>query len=174
MTEKNGKEKNMTGSNVTGISIKDENITAKKMGHAGETLKRFNYIVSELDALYHEAAVKLALSDSALNILYTICWVGDGCQQSDICRLSGISRQTINSAIGRLEQEGILLRKAGQGRKIRLFLTEKGHEIIAQKVQPLVDAEDQMLQSWEDNERKELIRLMGKYRDGFEEKVKHL
>ena len=34
-------------------------------------LKRFNYLTNEIDAAYHEAALHLGLSDSALMILYT-------------------------------------------------------------------------------------------------------
>ena len=36
-------------------------------------MKRYNYLVGEIDAVYHEASLKLGLSDSALNILYAIC-----------------------------------------------------------------------------------------------------
>ena len=33
-----------------------------------ENLKHFNYLVSEIDTLYHEAAQKLGLSDSVMSI----------------------------------------------------------------------------------------------------------
>ena len=35
-------------------------------------MKRFNHLISEIDAVYHEAALKLGLSDSAMLILYTV------------------------------------------------------------------------------------------------------
>ena len=42
-------------------------------------LKRFNYLVSEIDAAYHDAALKLGLPDAGMSILYTICNYGDKC-----------------------------------------------------------------------------------------------
>ena len=35
-------------------------------------MKRFNYLVGETDAAYHEAAQKLGLSDSVMQIFYII------------------------------------------------------------------------------------------------------
>ena len=36
-------------------------------------LKRYNYLVGEIDATYHELSTKFGLSDSMMRILYTIC-----------------------------------------------------------------------------------------------------
>ena len=36
-------------------------------------MRRFNYLIGEIDAVYHEAALKLGLSDSALSVLYSLC-----------------------------------------------------------------------------------------------------
>ena len=47
-------------------------------------MNRYNYLVSEIDAVYHEAALRLGLSDSALNILYAICDNGEGCLLQDL------------------------------------------------------------------------------------------
>ena len=69
---------------------------------------QYTYLAGEINALYHEAAVKTGVSDSVQNILYVICEKGDRCLQSEISKLTGISRQTINSAIHKLEKEGII------------------------------------------------------------------
>ena len=71
-------------------------------------LKRYNYLVGEIDATYHELSTKFGLSDSMMRILYTICDNGTDCPLQKICRLTGLSKQTINSALRRLEQEGIV------------------------------------------------------------------
>lgn len=68
-----------------------------------EEMKRFNYLTNEIDAAYHEAAVKLGLSDSAMLILYTICNNGDTCLLHEITRLSGVCKQTVNSSLRKLE-----------------------------------------------------------------------
>ena len=51
---------------------------------ANDQLKRFNLLVSEIDVVYHDAALKMGLSDSAFLILYTVCWCGGECLLSDI------------------------------------------------------------------------------------------
>ncbi len=42
-------------------------------------LKRLNYLTSEIDAAYHEAARKLGLSDSTMMVLYAACNNGGAC-----------------------------------------------------------------------------------------------
>ena len=54
----------------------------------------YTYLSGEINALYHEAAVKMGVSDSVQNILYVICEKGTQCLQSEISKLTGISRQT--------------------------------------------------------------------------------
>ena len=97
-------------------------------------LNRINYLTNEIDAAYHEAARKLHLSDSALLILYTICNHGDGCLLYDICRLSGASKQTINSALRKLEAEGIIYLETFDGKKKKVYLTEKGRQVDRKSV----------------------------------------
>ena len=43
---------------------------------------QYTYISGEINALYHEAAVKAGISDSVQNILYVICEKGNECLQS--------------------------------------------------------------------------------------------
>ena len=56
--------------------------------------KRCNYLFGETNAVYHDMAVKMGLSDSAMNILYTICDSGESCLLKEICRRSGISKHS--------------------------------------------------------------------------------
>lgn len=65
----------------------------------------YTHLSGEINSLYHEIAVRMGLSDSVLNILYVICEKGDKCLQSEISKLTGISRQTINSAIQNLKKK---------------------------------------------------------------------
>lgn len=41
-------------------------------------MKRYNYFIGEMEAAYHEAALSMGLSDSAMKILYAICDSGEG------------------------------------------------------------------------------------------------
>ncbi len=135
-------------------------------------MKRFNYLSSELDAAYHEAAKKLGLSDSAMWILYIICGNGEPCPLNDICKLSGISKQTINSAIRKLEIEQILYLEAFDGRKKQIYLTEKGRTLVKQTVVHLIEIENTIFDSWEKEERELYLELTQRYLTMFRNKIK--
>lgn len=136
-----------------------------------EELKKFNYLCSEIDAAYHEAAIKCGLSNSEMDILYTIHDQGEGCSQSSVCRLSGVSRQTIHSAIKKMEKNGWLFLEAGKGRLMRIFLTEKGRSVMEEKLMPIVRAENEVFENWTEAEREEILRLTQKYLVDFQEKI---
>lgn len=135
------------------------------MEHTKDTWKRYNYLSSEISALYHEAAVKLGLSDSTLNILYAVCENKGRCPQSEVCRLTGISRQTINSAIRKLERDGVIVLEPGAGRNTIVCLTEAGEHVVAEKILPIIEAENAIFSLWSDEERHEYLRLTQQYRD---------
>lgn len=42
-------------------------------------MRRYNHLLGETEAVYHEMSLKLGLSDSAMIILYTICDSGTSC-----------------------------------------------------------------------------------------------
>ena len=130
--------------------------------------EQYTYLAGEINALYHEAAVKAGISDSVQNILYVLCEKGGTCLQSEICKLTGISRQTINSAIRKLEKDGIVyLLKQGQGRNTILCLTEEGVNVSAEKIAPLHEIENRIWNEWTAEEQQQYLTLTKKYRDGL-------
>lgn len=96
------------------------------MDNVSKELKRYNYLFGETGAAYHEMHLKLGMSDSAGMILYAILESGDRRLLKEICHFTGLNKQTINSAIRKLEAEGIVyLEMAGAKNKV-VCLTEKG------------------------------------------------
>lgn len=126
-------------------------------------LKEFNLIFKEMDDLYHDIALKLGLSDSAFIILYTICTIGDGCLQKDICNTAYISKQTVNSSIKNLERSGILSLKAGKGRDMHIHLTPVGKKVLEEKIIPVIQMENQVFAELSPKERQLLLELTKKY-----------
>ena len=59
-------------------------------------LKEYNCLYKEANEIYHEAARRLHLSDSAFEIFYALFDMGDNCLQRDICKASCQSRQSIH------------------------------------------------------------------------------
>ena len=76
------------------------------------SLKRLNHLQCEMGVVYHEMSHLCGLSDSTMQILYTICnFDEESCLLHDICRLTGLPKQTINSALRKLENEDIEINK---------------------------------------------------------------
>ncbi len=142
--------------------------------HANAPVKRFNLLTSEIDAAYHEATRKLGLADSAMIILYTICLFDGACLLSRIISLSGLRKQTVNSAIRKLEKEGAVYLEAGQGRKKQVCLTEKGRELAKGTALRVMEIENEIFTEWAPEERELYMRLTKRYLAMFREKCKRL
>ena len=133
---------------------------------------QYTYLAGEINALYHKAAVKMGISDSVQNILYVLCEKDGKCLQSEISKLTGISRQTINSAIRKLEKEEIVYLKQGKGRNTILCLTEKGKKFSSEKIMPLHEIENKIWNEWTVEEQQQYLTLTKKYRDGLKKYLK--
>lgn len=134
-------------------------------------MKRYNYLLGEMEAVYHGMSLKLGLSDSASMILYTIREEGDSRLLSDICRLSGLSKQTVNSSIRKLEAEGILyLERAGSKSK-KVCLTEAGKELAERTVLRIQQAENTILSSWPRQDVEKYLELTEKFLAALKEEA---
>ncbi len=116
-------------------------------------MRELNRLYKELDDIYHNIALKLNLSDSAFIIFYTLCEVGEGCSQKDICSQAAISKKTINSAIQKLEQENYICMRHGKGRQMQIYLTEKGQKVLQEKIYPVMQIENNVFQKMEEQRR---------------------
>lgn len=137
-----------------------------------QKMKEFNRLYKELDDLYHEIALEYGMSDSIFTIFYDIGYLGEGCMQRDICNLSWVSKQTINSSIRKLEAEGYLYLRPGKGRDMHIFLTDAGKKLMEEKIIPVIKMEQEVLEEMPTEESDELLRLTKKYVVKFQEKVK--
>lgn len=127
-------------------------------------LNEFNGIHYEMNAIYREIAVKIGLSDSGFAILYVMATSEeDLVTQKTIAQSYGISKQTINSSIRKLESEGILRLEEHCTKNRKLFLTEKGKRFVADKIMPIVAAEMYALQKMSKEERDLFLRLSKKH-----------
>ena len=137
-------------------------------------IHRINYLTSEMEALYHQASLKLGISDSVSIVLYTIYDEGDGCLLRDVYKKSGIRKQTVNSAIRSLEADGILYLEQETGRSKKIVLTEQGKDYIRKTVARLYEAEAQAFDTWPEEEVHTYVRLMEKYADSIRRQIEKL
>ena len=107
--------------------MKGKTLTARHIAQQYEEVQEYNRMYKELDDLYHEIALGIGMSDGEFSALYAISSLGDGCLQRDICREVYVSKQTINSAVRKLEKNGssILRKKGGEIRKYFLQKRER-------------------------------------------------
>ena len=142
--------------------------------YSSREIRRFNYLIGETDAVYHELALKLGLSDSAMMILYTICDCGDCCPLQEICRLSCLSKQTINSALRKLEADGLLyLEPSGKKSKI-VHLTEKGIQFANDTVVRVIEMENDIFRSFSKEDLEIYLSLTERFLIELQKKTKEL
>ena len=123
------------------------------------TIQEFNQIDGRISSLYHAAALKMGLSDSEFRILYTLAVNEPGYLQSALREATGMGRSTVNSALKKLEREGILTLSPGSGRHTCVSLTAQGHRLADRTVCRLIRLEDRIYAGWTSEEQALLLRL---------------
>lgn len=142
--------------------------------YSSKELRRFNHLISETDAAYHKTALRLGLSDSAFQILYTLANCGGSCLLRDMCRLTGISKQTLHSAIRKLQDDGTLSVETAGGRNRMLRLTQAGERLAAATVLPVIEVENSIFASWTPEETEQYLRMTQRYLEMFRERTQHI
>ncbi len=141
--------------------------------YCSKDMKRLNYLVSEIDATYHELALKLGISDSVMTILYTICDNGESCPLQEICHRSGVSKQTINSAIRKLEAAGIVYLEQASAKSKTVCLTEEGKLFAQQTAIRIIAAENEIFASWSKEDVNQYLELTARFLTAIKEKTKN-
>lgn len=137
-------------------------------------IRQLNHLYAQIDAIYHEAALHMGLSDSAMLVLYTLFIEGGSCPIAEIISQSSISKQTLNSALRTLEREGMVCLEADDGRRKRVSLTEAGHVRCKETVVRLIEIENRIFDAWTAEERDAYFTLTQKYRDMMKTAVEEL
>ena len=134
----------------------------------------YNQIMCTMEADYHDAAVRLGLSDSAFNILYTLYIEGSGCNQSRLYKKSGMARSTVNSAIRQMEKKGWLYLVPGEGRNTKVEVTDEGRAVMDRTVARIVAIEKKLFDAYTETEAETLIRLNRPFEQGLRRSIEEL
>ena len=133
--------------------------------------REYNRLYRLSNELYHNVAVKMGLSDSAFDILYALDNLGDGCLQKDVCTASGLTKQTVNTSVHKLEREGVVRLETERGRGTHLYLTKVGRALVEERIQPIIAAEEAAFGQMDSDECEELLRLSRTYLEHFSSQV---
>lgn len=132
-------------------------------------LQRFNKIWDRVNAAYHKASGRMGLADSEFIILYMLCDYRRPMSQSEIIRLTGLSKQTVNSSVRRMEKAGWLVLGERSNRLRKMELTENGREIVRDKIVPFMELEAGIFDQWTEEERETFLGLMERYERSLNE-----
>ena len=118
----------------------------------------YNQLLKACDTLYHNAAAAAGLSDCAFWILYAVQDSDHTCTQSEICDNSSLPRQTVNSALKKLEKDGYLtLRRINGSTSKSIHLTEAGNALAQRHLLPVMEAEQRACDAFSDAEKKQFL-----------------
>lgn len=124
----------------------------------------------QFDEEYRKAALSIGISESAFEVLFALHDLGEGCLQRDICQYACVSKQTINSSVHKLSEQGYLcLQPAESGRGMRLFLTPEGKALMDERVAPFADADFAAFCALSEAEQEEVLRVERRYLSGISE-----
>lgn len=137
-------------------------------------LREFDRLNGQIDELYHAIALRQGLSDSAYAVLQAMLVLGEGCTQTEVCRYALLNKQTVHSAVRKLLAEGILTLRPGAGRERKLYLTGAGEQLVREKIVPVEEAENQVFAEMTAEEQQAILRLMSRYLQAFQEKLRQL
>ena len=136
-----------------------------------DKLHKINCLTNELNALYHRAALKLDMSDSGMTVMYMLADKGGNYPLHNICIESGVSKQTVNSAIRNLEEKGLIYLEKTKGKNKQVFLTPEGENYSDKTVKRLIAAECAVFKNWSEEETDLYIKLTEKYCNSLKKQI---
>ena len=125
-------------------------------------LGRYNQLCRGYDNIYRQAALEAGISFVPYYILLMVCSADTPQTQSDIQKDSFYPKQTINSAVMRLQELGYLTLQP-QGRRKILTLTDAGAEFCQRKVFPVLNAEQESFMELSPTEQEQLLLTTEKH-----------
>ena len=129
-----------------------------------EALAAYNDAYKEQDDLYRAVARQCGLSDCAFWVLYALRETKRPMTQSGICAAVYQPKQTVHSALKKLEGEGYLRLAEGRDRRSKhLVLTERGEALVRRTVDPVMAAETAAMGTLTETEQAQLLALQRRY-----------
>lgn len=137
-----------------------------------QSLLEYNRIFKENNKIYHELGKNLGLPECTMWILYTLRESDEIHTQSEISSIMYQPKQTVNSALKKLENDGyIKLTEMTDRRSKQIHLTEKGEELCKKTVDSIIDAENRAFSKMNEDETKTFLVLFRKYTEFLKDSI---
>lgn len=132
----------------------------------------FNALWKEQDDIYRGIAKTLGLNESVFWILYCLRGSGENVTQSFMCSMMLEPKQTINTALKKMESDGLIFfSDSGDKRSKYIYLTEKGAALAKNTVDRVIVAERTAMEMMTEDEQRQFLELFRKYNDCLKEKM---
>ena len=130
----------------------------------------------EQNAIYHAAAAKFGLTDTALWVFYCISESDEDQTQQDLCRRGCYAKQTINTAIAGLAKDGFveLVPVPGTRNHKKIHLTAKGRALAERTAGPLKAAEEKAYGRLSEAELSAYLEAISKLNEYLREETEKL
>lgn len=138
---------------------------------ADEKLRHINNMLSEISDIYQKLLLSKNVPESVFIVMSSILELGEGCLQKNIAEKSYINKKTVNSTIKKLQKEEYIELKAGKYPNMHIYLTEKGQMYMQEKIVPIIELENTVLDRMPEKEFGILVDSYRKYIDNFRESV---
>ena len=141
--------------------------------NAYQMLIAFNRETKKLDDVYRSAAKSCGISECAFWILYTLRVEEKSFTQAEICEFLIEPKQTVHSALKKLEAEGYLARTSSADLRSKcVALTEKGEQFARAWIDRVLEAEAAALCAMPEGERAAFVRGLHSFCRLLEERLR--
>lgn len=139
-------------------------------------LYEYNNVLKSIDDCYRNIAKRYGFSEAAFWTLYTLRMEPGNITQSDVCTVLYQPKQTVNSALKKLESRGYLRMESmsGDRRNKLLSLTARGEELLRLAVEPTLSMEERAFLRLTPEERRTFLDLSHRYLNAIREEAEPL
>jgi len=127
-------------------------------------LLTYNSLLKEMDEIYRHLAKSMGLSECTLWILYALRVEKNAPTQSEIGRFLFQPKQTVNSALKKMEDEGLIEFFYANDRKNKqIYLTKSGKALAEKTADKVIQAEYASLLGLSLQEQEAFLQLYQQY-----------
>ncbi len=131
-------------------------------------LAEYNSIIKEHEDLYRQLAKRFGMSECSFWILYSLRETNTSITQSELCYALSQPKQTINSALKKMQDYGFIELLISQDRRKKYIrLTDKGALLAQETVDKVILLENQTFDTFTEEEQSLFLQLLHKYTDNL-------
>lgn len=129
-----------------------------------KALSVLNRLFKKQEEIYHQWAKHIGLTDTKFWVLYALCESEGVLFQNAFCENWCYSKQTVNTAVASLEEDGIISLEFAEGsrKQKNIQLTKKGEAFCDAHIRPVIGAEEKSLMKLNEKEREAFLHTLEK------------